>query len=440
MNYFDIDEDQEIYDIISDHHLIFQTFYSLGKPMFSEEVDTAAVAFDRKGKFLYMVINKSFWDQLDSYNRAFILAHECLHIILNHGYRGLRYENHKNVNIAQDIVINEMLVNGFKFNKYKIKKWNNLCFVETIFHPETVSRLKIQNNKSFEYYLELIEKNKSKDKDTLDQHDFDRSTREKRKSKIGKDIQNFKNYGEDASDIINEEIMDSLSEEEINNLNQIFDDEFKSILGSKGISIGGVGKGNYSTYLQIKVGNIKKSNKWEKIVTSKIKSLKVWGEFEKDSWISKKRRNYGLGDDLITQGTWVEKGYHKDKYNLVFFLDTSGSCLFYSQRFLDLLLSIPQNKFNINAYTFTKKIYPIDLKNPQLLGNGGTCFKILGDKIKEIEKEKNHHPDLVFVLSDGWGTQYESKFPERWHWMLTPYNVKDYILKGSNVHELKDFI
>ena len=32
-----------------------------------------------------MLINPKFWDSLNYYNKAFVIAHECLHIILNHG-------------------------------------------------------------------------------------------------------------------------------------------------------------------------------------------------------------------------------------------------------------------------------------------------------------------------------------------------------------------
>ena len=111
-----LDEKLEISQILKSHHTIFQTFWTIGKPIFTKAIPTAAVGFDKFGQVLYMLLNPDFWDSLNVVNKAFVIAHESLHIILNHGKRGHEYSDQKLVNVAQDIVINEMLFTDFKFN------------------------------------------------------------------------------------------------------------------------------------------------------------------------------------------------------------------------------------------------------------------------------------------------------------------------------------
>lgn len=87
------EEELEISNKLSEHHLIFQTFWSIGTPLFTKDIPTAAVGFDSVGEVIYMIVNPDFWDTLDIENKTFVIAHECLHVILNHGKRGQKYKN-----------------------------------------------------------------------------------------------------------------------------------------------------------------------------------------------------------------------------------------------------------------------------------------------------------------------------------------------------------
>lgn len=88
---FTYEERIEISSLLSNYHTVFQTFWTVGKPIFTHSIKTAAVGFDNQGKTLYMIINPDFWDSLDIINKAFVISHECLHIILKHGSRGNGY-------------------------------------------------------------------------------------------------------------------------------------------------------------------------------------------------------------------------------------------------------------------------------------------------------------------------------------------------------------
>jgi predicted metal-dependent peptidase len=121
--------------------------WELGKPVFTNVIDIAAVSFDEQGDVLLFSFNPDFWDKLSVYERQFIISHECLHVILNHGLRVFNAKNKDFANIAADIVVNHMLVNKFAFLRENIKelaeKFNiNKRYIYKIINNE---RWKVEN-------------------------------------------------------------------------------------------------------------------------------------------------------------------------------------------------------------------------------------------------------------------------------------------------------
>lgn len=429
---FTFDERIDIANHLSMHHVIFQTFWSVGKPLFTESIDTAAVGFDRNGHILYLILNPHFWDSLDMTNKAFVIAHECLHVILNHGQRGMSHPDHESVNIAQDIVINEMLVNSFGFNKFSIKDWDKFCFVGTVFSSEEIIEHGIHTRGSFHYYLELMGKtNKQTQQCTMDQH-----ARGGNLADIDPAIQNFidqaQQSGVDAATLLQEEITPKLSEKEKYDLGKKLEEEIKDAVGSP------AGKLPMGAYIAIDPNPPKKKKKWEEVVKRHLKSGIRYETVEKPSYITRDRRSMCLPDDILLQGHWKEEVPSKERYRVVFFLDTSGSCYSYAKRFVKMLQTIPDDKFEIDAYAFDCNLYPIDLKTGHVRGGGGTYFHILDQKVREITAKKKH-PDAVFVLSDGDGNAFSPEMPKRWHWILTPHHNTRLIPKESPKHDMKNF-
>lgn len=424
------DEELKISRLLSVHHSVFQTFWDIGTPIFTDRIPTAAVGFDPMGEVIYMIINPDFWASRDMNNKLFIIAHECLHVILNHGKRGSDYKDFNLLNIAQDIVINEMLVSGFGFNKYEIKDWEKLCFVDTLFEKEVIIDKDIHKKGSFRYYLNLLEKNKhSEEQETLDEH----SNQKGLDSDIQDLIDSFQNNSTEVGDIFHENMDGKLSDKEKLDLSN----ELKSeILDSKDSKAGEIALGDY---INIRLNEKVKSNKkWEEIVRNHIKSIYNSRYVEKDSWITTGRRFAGLDDGLLYQGKWSTLQHEKEKYKLVFFLDASGSCYSYAKKFVKLLQSIPEKAFEIEAYSFDTSLYPIDIKTGKIQGCGGTSFRILDNHIRKITAE-GKHPDAVFVLSDGDGDYFTPEKAKLWHWILTPYSHDTYIPKESKRHKMKDF-
>jgi predicted metal-dependent peptidase len=424
------EDEVKISNLLVEHHTIFQTFWKIGTPIFTDKIPTAAVGFDSLGDVLYMIINPEFWESLDINNKLFVIAHECLHVVLNHGKRGKHYKNQKLVNIAQDIVINEMLVSGFSFQQQSIQNWEQLCFVETLFDRETIISEKIHKKGSFKYYFDLLDTNEhSEDTETLDQH----SNAENLDSEIQDLIDEMAENSTEASEVLKEEADNNLSKEEKKEFSQEIINEIKEAESS------GAGTIPMGQYIRIKIDKVKKNKKWESIVKNHIKSIVKMHFVDKPSWITRGRRNACLDEDLFAQGEWETQVPEKQKYKLVFFLDASGSCYSHAERFVKMLQSIPEEIFDIEAYSFDNYLYPIDIKTGKIQGCGGTYFHILDDHIRKMTK-KSKHPDAVFVLSDGDGNHFSPEKPKLWHWILTPWNHTTYIPKESPKHNMKDFI
>tara|TARA_E500000081_G_C6133024_1_gene354899 strand:- start:437 stop:1735 length:1299 start_codon:yes stop_codon:yes gene_type:complete len=428
-NLISFEERIELGQILSEHHSIFQTFWSIGRIMFTDKIPTAAVGFDSAGDVLYMILNPDFWASLDLNNRAFVISHECLHVILNHGKRGKDYKNHKLVNIAQDIVINEMLVNGFGFNKHDIKDWEQFCFVETLFEQNTITEKDIHTKGSFKYYYELLEDNEhNEDKETIDQH----SNSEGLDSEIQDLIDQMEEYSQEACDYLTEEVNPTLSDKEKVEFAEQLNSEFEE---SKSSQAGNVPLG---ANININLYKVKKNKKWESIVKDHIRSIVKTKFVEKPSWITRDRRSFCLDEELFTQGDWEVQVPEKQKYNLVFFLDSSGSCYSYAQRFVNMLRTIPEDVFEIHAFAFDRRLYPIDLTTGEINGGGGTSFSLLNNYINKLTQESKH-PDAIFVLSDGDGDHFVPEKPKLWHWLLTPYHNTYLIPKESKLHKMADF-
>lgn len=438
---FTYEERIEISSLLSNYHTVFQTFWTVGKPIFTHSIKTAAVGFDNQGKTLYMIINPDFWDSLDIINKAFVISHECLHIILKHGSRGNGYKNQDDVNRAMDIVINEMLVLSFGFNKFSIQNWEKYCFVETMFTKEDIINYDIHTRGSFTYYLDLMAKtNPNEEPQTVDQHgnsfgqgssgdSEDGSSSEKIDPAIQEYIDQAQEFASEAIDTLREEFEPNMDDKEKYDFGQKLGEDLKDT---------SAGTNPLGSYININPFKPKKKKKWEEIVKKHLKSVMKFESVDRPSWITRDRRHACLDEELFVQGVWPEERPVRERYKIIFFLDTSGSCFSYAQRFVKMLQTIPEETFEIEAYAFDCALYPIDLKTGKVRGGGGTYFHILDNKIREITAKKRH-PDAVFVLSDGDGNRFSPEKPKLWHWILTPRHSLTYIPKDSPKHNMANF-
>lgn len=401
-------------------HALFYQCWQMGKPRFSSEIKTAAVGFNENGEFVDFVFNPLFWNSLDEYNRLFVISHECLHIVLNHGVRATKKENYKEsqiVNYAMDIVINHTLINSFGFDRDKIKNWKDFCWIDTIFdNLEKDEMLKIPSNQSFEYYYNLIKLNQNFDKNfDLDEHIF---------------------FPKNWEDVI-EKLNGVLSDEEKNAIKPLIEKHMDKSNGKTA----GKGEGGW-TFVNV---NFNKNKKWETIIKNWTKKYIKQTLESKEQWVRLNRRFALLGNSLLLPTEMEEDMDVREKILVYLFLDTSGSCWGFKERFMDVVASIPEKLFETKVFTFDTKVEQVNMEEAKTKGKtmiygwGGTSFYVIERAIQNEIMHGGEYPEAVFVLTDGFGDYVNPQFPEKWHWILTPHATTSYLPKKSKIYNLKNF-
>ena len=449
-------------------HGLFYQFWSMGAPRFTRKIPTAAVAFNKKGQYVEFIFNPDFWDQLNTIEREFVICHECLHVLNEHGIRMTHAEQKMVANIAMDIVNNHTLVNKFKFRREdltsivelpdrktgeatgkKAALKDILVWKDNIFEkPET-----IKDNETFEYYYkqlmdyvqELIKQGKiSKDgsgipikmpgggtgeADTIDSHEFlDEAGKGQKNDDDGEaeEIDGQPDDGTDGLQPIPDEVIEDIVDSIRKALNADENDQMTQA---------GIGRGDQIHKVREK--RMKALQKWEKLV-------QIWtaeGERPDDVWTKKARRHAMLPPEFIMP---MDEEIDKPnaKVDVWFFQDISGSCTEFLDHFYNASRTFPDNFFKIRMFGFDTGVIEVDPKNPNLREGGGTSFSCIEARIQEIIKATHcRYPDAVFVFTDGCGTPVTPQYPERWYWFLEgSWQSTAYIPKGSTTKQLKDYV
>lgn len=419
-------------DHLSQFHRIFYAVFELGTPIYTREIRTAAVGWNsRTGQIIFM-INPDFFYKLGLQEQLFILCHEALHVILQHMTRSHRYKLDDELsNIVQDIVINEMLVRDFGFDRRLLNFGATLCFVNTVFTPQQIKDWNITDDASFEFYYDLLVKSKEENKaagegvQSLDVH-------------LGSDGEGGYTLTDSNGDVIvaiPDDIAESISDQIGHKLNS---DDLEDLLESMNQRYSQSSSGGT---LKIQLDE-KKKRPWERIIKNKIASLQLKREHRRETFRFRPRRITNLPPDLFLPETLDEENWENDKFNILLFIDASGSCASYVSEFFNLVRTIPEEKFQVHLYSFDTNTYSLDVKNPKVIGGGGTLFHPLEERAQLLvatdKSFKKKYPDLIFVLSDGDGDQFYPQHPDRWYFLLTKNQTK-HVPKKANVVLLKDF-
>lgn len=411
MNLFE--EYESILMSMTEHHSIFYKLWSITKPMFNNDTPTACVYFDKNGAELIMNFNPSFWQSLNHVRKQFVVCHETLHILLNHGKRSINDNRiHDLINTCQDIVINELLVRMYGFVRSEIDPNNEYCWADTVF-PNDPS---ISTDESFEYYFNLLYKqqseNNSKLPTTVDDHD-----------------------SMDTSGDINK-ITESMTREEKEHINDIISQSYDS----DSDQIAGTFAGNQIQYINLNPPKVKK--KWETVIKKWTEKCFKSSDRDVEQWVLSNRRMVNLSSDLMLPSEYEVDAMDQDfdKINIWFFLDTSGSCKQYAKRFFTAANSLSPKKFDIRLFCFDTKVYETTLESKKLYGFGGTRFHILEDYIQTTcKRDKIKYPMAIFVITDGYGNYIHPQYPKNWHWFLTENSTHIYIPSESKTYKLNDF-
>lgn len=397
----------EIINELAGHHSIFSMMWELGRPVMSDKVDTAAVAFNREGVCVEFIFNPDFLKKLDINDLCFIISHECLHVILGHGKRlkGLQSDLG---NVAADITINEMLISQFGFTP---SKWlmDMLCTRKTVFERRGI---KAQANREFEYYYDLMMQNATVIKVIM--------AKEKGDGENGvTPIDDHSNMPDDIPQEI-KEILEKISKEEVETLKKANERE----------------AGNSPAYEWMKATlKPKPKDDWKKVI--KNWTIKQYREKTKTQWktldrrfVDIQKRNPKLA--IPSVGKLNMKFGHL--IDMVFFMDVSGSCADESQKFFAAAKTIPRDKFIITPFAFNTGLIPVNIDDDKLPVGGGTSFH----QLEEYCLAQSAYPSCVFCLTDGYGTGISPRYPDRWHVFLT-VDEKHCFPKECNFYEFDDF-
>lgn len=404
----------QISNSLESFHAVFYKIWQMGKPVFTEEIQSACVKFDRHGEFFVFCFNPNFWQKLDLQNKLFVICHEALHIILNHGKRSVGLLNNVTAaNVCMDIVVNHLLIRSFGFTRKDLKDSENYCWLNTVFPNSGFT-----DEESFEFYYNQF---KSIYKDGMPGSGED-------DCKLVDDHGSMTQDWSKAIDVLDE----NLFLEEKKSLQKIIEKfgEIQEVSSSQGL-----GKWHFKEQ-----SIYRPKKKWESVIKNwAIKKLR-FEEKEFEQWTKLNRRLTALHPSLLLPSNIDFEDFHasKDKIEVWFFLDTSGSCFGYSDRFFSAAASLSKKRFNVKLFSFDTEVFEVKEKDQKFHGGGGTFFHILEEKILK-DTQGNLYPDAVFVITDGYGTKISPKFPSRWHWFLTSYSIKSCIDSNCKFYNLENF-
>lgn len=411
---------------MTEHHSIFYKLWSITSPRFSNDVKTACVYFDSEGNEIVMEFSETFWKSLTDVQKRFVICHETLHILLNHGKRSIKNKHISNViNAMQDIVINERLTSMYGFKRIEIDPENQYCWANTVF-PDIPD---IPTDESFEYYFNLYIENNKKTPSS------DGEVTTNGRSSIPSTVDDHDRMG----DIPNlDSISESLSKEEKEHINDFIETatEGDATAGSKR----GTSSGN--SVMTFTLEPVKKKRKWETVISRWANKYIKETDVDIDQWAVLNRRLFNLSSDLMLPSEYelddLKDDFHK--IDVWFFQDTSGSCVSYAQRFFKAARTLPEDRFNLRLFCFDTDVYETDITSGKLYGFGGTSFTVIEEHIQNLcQKEKVKYPKAIFVITDGYGDYVKPQYPKNWFWFLTKGGSSNYIHKDCNIFKLEDF-
>lgn len=430
----------EISNELEPHHAVFYKVWQMGRPIFDENIPTACVQFDKDGNFIVFRFNPSFWNSLNLYNKLFVICHEALHIVLNHGIRAKDSGcNQQATNVAMDVVVNHTLVRGFGFSRKLIANAENYCWVDTVFKNNDPLP---SDNENFEYYYNLFDQEYTKpdsgESGSNGQGD------EQGDSNFPSTVDDHSGLGDQSSDWgeVIDQLNNELSDEEKKTLESTIKKHFQS--EPKSVQPGGTpaGDGTGGQWVFISGQKPKKKKKWETCIKKWAMNSIKNDDFETEQWVKLNRRMSLLGRNLLVPSDMEIEDRHQElkKIDVWFFLDTSGSCWDLKDRFFAAAESLPEERFSIRLFCFDTMVQETDLKERKVYGGGGTSFLIIEKHIQDlIKKESCKYPSSVWIITDGYGDSVKPQHPDRWNWFLTDDGHDRLLPKESIKYKLKDY-
>lgn len=443
---------QDICIGLEPYHSVFYKMWHLGKPVFTHEIPTACVQFDKIGQCINWKFNPEFWSQCSEYEKLFVICHEALHILLNHGQRFNKPELAQMANVAMDVAVNHSLVSRFGFIREQISNYEQLCWVDTVFPDEKYKGFPVPNDESSEFYLNLLRKKKqpprlsppqngagqpSQGKGKQQQDQPSSGQGQKQKTYQTLDSHTFSDQSDDFSSVI-KKLDGELSNEEKKELQKFIQKQVDSGYDKKA----GTSPSDLLYVIPDDILNTKKKQKWETVIKKWVARTLLNIDFETEQWARTHRRNSELDHSFFLPSELDDEDlkFEKNKIKLHFYLDVSGSCVHLKERFFKAAMSLNPKHFDISLNVFNTSVFAVDIKNPESCPvGGGTDFDIIEEDIQRHMRETgSKYPDAVWVITDGYGNNVYPEKPDRWYWFLSEL-YKEYIPEKSHKFMLQDY-
>lgn len=375
---------------------------NIGKPIPSTDLPTAWVSL--KYGAVQFGFNPNFAKTLDSDQFGFILAHETLHVLLNHLRLAKSYTDKQAFNVAADCVINDYLA------QCGIEPIENSCRGEKIVGYDCADKTVA------EVYSTLMQqKNEKGEDDTGD------GEGEKGQSK-GQGGDSYGDYT-DATPPDSHDWIHRASEDEIATAENLSDQNRPQDLDAA------KDDGNSNDLMTSTPTNMN----WRKLMLRVNPDIFRIAK-RRPQWHRTPRKLAGIPDIRLPVYEDKASGGTGDLPAIVLALDTSGSIpQRVKEQFIGLAQSIPQDKIKLFACTFTSVYKVLDINEPRYNG-GGTNFSAIEAFIQEkVVPDTGSYPRAVVVVTDGEAYFRAAPKPtmeqlrKNWTWLLTPRASRRYL-------------
>jgi len=404
----ELDQFMQIRQELEKYHVIFSAVWEIGKPSFTDSIKTAGIAFNSDGHYIDFLFNQDYWNKITEYQRKFVISHECLHVILNHGIRTKDIKSKMASNIAIDIVVNHALIDKFGFKRDKLQ--DNLCWMDVVFPDE-----EILPGMNFEYYYNLLKEREIYGIYSLDNHEMMKDS-----------------DWEEAHDSLN----NNLTNEEKRKISNTID---RCSQSNNNFHKAETEKGNWLAFVDTKP--VAKKRKWETVIKKWSSKFLKEDFVDLEQWARLNRRLESFPTDLMLPSE-MEVEYetrNDEKIQVYFFQDTSGSCYKFRDRFFKAAKSLPPERFDVKLFCFDTQVYPTSIESGKLYGFGGTRYDIIESYIQRNMKLTGEpYPESIFIISDGFSNKVNPRHPERWHFFLSTKFFL-YVPVKSHVFKLADY-
>jgi hypothetical protein len=430
---------QDSVEFLDENFAFFLTHVlNMGKPELDYSCQTADVMLptkDSKTQDFRFRFNPTMFALLTTEERAFVMGHETMHVLLNHlgllrrGKQKGKFKDQRKFNIAADCVINDYLV-SMGFEPGRIGEYG--CF-----GPKIVG-YDCSNATVSDVYVNVPDQPEQEDgeggdgegsgeydplKDFFSQQggggtgegQFDDhgwlengdAEQDAAAEKIGEDAKASGNVPEDIDD-------------------KKQDDEAGSKYGSPGIGSGG---GAMRSWVEDKGVSLA----WAELLREIDPDVfKRGGPPPRPSYHQPRRKLVGLNrgrmagglEPIILPVKRPDSNRNDGEVPAIFMaLDTSGSCEQHANTFVSLAMSVPQNKIKLYCATFSDNCMELDFENPKWVC-GGTAFSPIESYIlTKVVPDLGHYPKAVVIVTDGQayfsGAKPSEEHRDRWTWMLT---------------------